>query len=181
MKLVASALPNVSWTPVVIVAVKAVFTARAFMGVKVATRPVESREGVPGTFAPLESAKVNVAVVIVRGFIALLNVAVMIVVLGQATVVPLAGVTAVTVGGARGLPVPACLSESLHPAMTRASRNAGIQILETFNVLIRFFLSMHVEGAQYFWRPVQRKMALRDLLVGGAKNPTRWSRDMYIN
>jgi hypothetical protein len=139
----------VSATPVVIVTVYVVFTARGFMGVKVATRPAESRETVPATLAPVGSAKVNVAVLIVRGFIALLNVAVIAgVALGQTTVEPGVGVGGVveeapsTVGAARGLlGLGAPLSESPHPAITTASRNAGIQILLTFNLRISFSYS----------------------------------------
>jgi hypothetical protein len=141
VKLVASELPNASWTPVVIVAVKVVFTARLFKGVKVATMAVESRETVPATLAPVGSATVNVAVVMVRGFIGLLKVAVMIVALGQATVEPVGGVTALTTGGVSGLlgfPAPAFLSGSLQPAMTTASKNAGIHILLTINLSMRF-------------------------------------------
>jgi hypothetical protein len=70
----------------------------------------------------------------------LLNVAVTTATLGQTRVEPAGGVTAVTVGGASGVVVPAvaCLSGSPHPAKRTASRNAGIQILLTFNLRIGF-------------------------------------------
>jgi hypothetical protein len=77
-------------------------------------------------------------VVIVAGFIALLNVAVITAMLGQTRVEPFGGVTEVTVGGVRGLPVPFAASGSPHPANATAKRNAGIQILLTFNVRISF-------------------------------------------
>jgi hypothetical protein len=95
----------------------------------------------PDTLAALAPVKVNVVVVIVAGFIALLNVAVMRTVFGQTRVEPSGGVTEVTVGGVRGsvgLPVAAFLSGSLHPAIAMTNKNAGIQILLTFNLGIGF-------------------------------------------
>jgi hypothetical protein len=84
--------------------------------------------------------KVNVVVLIVAGFIALLNVAVIRgALLGQRRV-PF-GVTESAVGGVSGSPappVPAFLSGSLHPIAKTASRNAEIQILLTFNLRISF-------------------------------------------
>ena len=103
-------------------------------GVKVATRPAELRETVPDTVPPLE-VKVNVAALIVIGFIALLNVAVITALLGQS---PFGRVTD-TVGRVNGeVAPPVLLSGSPHPAITTASRNAGIQILLTFNLRISF-------------------------------------------
>jgi len=102
--------------------------------------PVESRETDPDTLDPPGPAKVNVVAgeLIVAGFIALLNVAVTGVV-RQAPVEPSGGVTEVTVGGVKGeVAPPVLLSESLHPAIATASRNAGIQILLTFNLRISF-------------------------------------------
>jgi len=109
-------------------------------GVKVAIRSVESRETVPVTL-PLGALKVNVVVLIVAGFIALLNVAVIIATLGQTMELPFGGVTVVTVGGVRGspgFPVPALLPEPQHPAITTVNRNARIQVLPTFNLRISF-------------------------------------------
>jgi hypothetical protein len=80
-------------------------------------------------------------VVIVAGFIALLNVAVMTAVLGQTRVVPSSGVTEVTVGGVRGavgFPAPAFLSGSLHPAIAMIDKTAEIQILPAFDARISF-------------------------------------------
>jgi hypothetical protein len=107
------------------------------MGVKVATIPVESRETVPTT-GPPGPVKVNVAVLSVLGFIALVNVAVITTVLGQRTAEPSSGVTEVTVGGVRGSLGPLALSVSPHPTSAAAKKNAGIQILLTFNVRISF-------------------------------------------
>jgi hypothetical protein len=119
---------------------KVVLGARLAVGVNVAIMVAATYLTLPGTLAP-PAVSVKEEVVRVVGFIALLKVAVTIAVLGQTGVVPLGGVTTVTVGGVRGspgFPVPARLSPSLHPAMTTANKNAGIQILETFNVLISF-------------------------------------------
>ena len=108
-------------------------------GVKVATRPAESSETVPDTLAPLGPAKVNVAVLIVKGFIALLNVAVITGVLGQTTAEPVGGVTEVTAGGVKGeVAPPVLVSESPQPTIKTTNRNAGIQILLTFNLRISF-------------------------------------------
>jgi hypothetical protein len=128
----------VSAAPVVIVAVKEVLGVRlAAGGVKVAILVVASYATVPVT-APPGPVKVNVEVLIVAGFIALLNIAVIIVTLGQTTVEPAVGVSEVTVGAVRGLPGPPPLSESPHPAARTANRNAEIQILLTFNLRISF-------------------------------------------
>lgn len=139
-KLAASALPNSSIAPVVIVAVKGVLAVRlAAGGVKVATLVDELYATVPDTLVPLAVFKVNVEVLIVAGFIALLNVAVIIATLGQTTVEPFGGVTEVTVGPDVGLPGPPVLeSGSLHPAVTTANRNARIQILLIFDLRISF-------------------------------------------
>jgi hypothetical protein len=129
----------VSAAAIVIVAVNLVLGVRlAAGGVNVAIVPVESRETVPVTL-PLGPLKRNVLVLIVAGFIALLNVAVITATLGQTRVEPSGGVTEVTVGGVRGLPGPAgALSGSPHPATKAASRNAEIQILLTMNLRISF-------------------------------------------
>ena len=85
--------------------------------------------------------KVNVVVLIVAGFMALLKVALMITGLPHVKVEPLRGFTEVTAGGVKGLtgfPAPEFASGSLQPAIARANRNAGIQILQTFDVRISF-------------------------------------------
>lgn len=135
----------------VTVAVKAVFGVRlAAGGVKVAIRPVESRATVPVTFAP-PVVKVKVAVLIVAGFIVLVNVALIIATLGHTRVDPFRGVTEVTVGGVRAEPGPPLIaSGSLHPEITTASRNAGIKILLIFKLRISFSSShaskaIHIE------------------------------------
>jgi hypothetical protein len=84
---------------------------------------------------------VKVVVLIVAGFMALLNVAVMTAVFGQTSVEPSGGVTEVTVGavkGEPGLPTPAFLSGSPHPATRAANRNAGNKILLIFKLRISF-------------------------------------------
>jgi len=58
---------------------------------------------VPGTLTP-PAASVNVLVFMVAGFMALLNDALTIAVLGQFKVEAFGGVTEVTVGGTSGLP-----------------------------------------------------------------------------
>jgi hypothetical protein len=75
---------------------------------------------------------------IVARFIGLLNAAVTTA-LEQMPVEAFSGATAPTVGGVKGeVAPPVLLSESPHPAVTTASRNAEIQILLTFNVRISF-------------------------------------------
>jgi hypothetical protein len=80
----------------------------------------------PVTLPPLE-VKVKVVVLIVAGFIALLNIAVTTV-LGQIPEDPFGGSTdaATTVGGIKLGFVPLFLSGSPHPAITMAKRNARI-------------------------------------------------------
>jgi hypothetical protein len=93
------------------------------------------------TFAALAPVNVNVELVIVAGFIALLNVAVMSTVLGHTKSEASGGVTEVTAGGVRGsvgLPAPTFLSASPHPAIARIDKIAEIQILLAFDVCIRF-------------------------------------------
>jgi hypothetical protein len=135
-KSAASAMPNWSRAPVVIAAVYWVFSARGLEGVKVATRFAESRETVPVTGdAP---ANVKVPVLIVAGFMALLNVAETKAPWQMPVEAP-AGITETTVGGVRlGFPVPGLLVVPQHPANTKANRNAGVQILLTFNFRISF-------------------------------------------
>jgi len=122
-KLLASAMPNMSVAPVVMVAVYAVLSARGFNGVKVKIVLVVSWVIVPVT----PGATVKVVALMVEGFIALLKVAV-ITALGHTPAAPLAGATEITVGGLRVGLVPA-LSGSLHPAAKMIRRNAVNQIL----------------------------------------------------
>jgi hypothetical protein len=81
LKLLASALPVVSWAEVVIVAVYVVVKARLAVGAKIAVLFGASKATVPGT--GLTPVTRNVAVVIVKGFIALVNVAVIFALAGS--------------------------------------------------------------------------------------------------
>jgi hypothetical protein len=137
-KLAASGLPNVSVAPVVIVAVNEALGARGAVGVKVATFVAATYVTLPGTAVPF-AVNLNVVVLIVAGFIALLNVAVMTAVLGHTRRVPLGGVTAVTIGGATGsVGLNAAPSGSPHPGVkaATASSNAVIKTLLSFNLFI---------------------------------------------
>jgi len=78
---------------------------------------------------------VNEDVLIVAGFIALLKDAVITAMFGQATVVPISGVTDTTVGGDNGVPGAAALSGSPQLVNTTASRNTEIKILLIFDLL----------------------------------------------
>jgi hypothetical protein len=81
-------------------------------------------------------------VLIVAGFIGLLNVA-LIRVVGQAVWDAIAGSTDTTAGGLSGeAGPPAFLSASLHPAITTPNIKAGIQALQTFNLYISFLSSI---------------------------------------
>jgi hypothetical protein len=79
-----------------------------------------------------------VAVLIVPGFIASLNVAVITLVLAEVTVEPSGGVTEVTRGGVSGLPPFALLPKPLHPAARATSRNATNGIFQDLNSRIGF-------------------------------------------
>jgi len=97
----------------------------------------------PATLVPPGPLNVKVEALMVAGFMALLNTAVIStgLALGQTPTLPSGGVTKITVGGVRGAPgfdALEFLSGSPHPAKTTANRNAGIQILLTFNVRISF-------------------------------------------
>jgi hypothetical protein len=82
---------------------------------------------------------VNVVVLIVAGFIALLNVAVISPLLGQTPVEPASGVSAITVGGVReGGGPPLLESGSPHPVIPMANSNAVIQTWQIFNLRISF-------------------------------------------
>lgn len=123
-----------SVAPVVIVAVKVVLAERAAEGVKVAVLVDSTYVTAPATLAAPGPPNVKVEVLIVAGFIALLNTAVITtgLALGQTPTLPSGGVTKVTVGGVRGspgFPVPGLLLVPQHPANTMASRNAGFEIL----------------------------------------------------
>jgi hypothetical protein len=91
---------------------------------------------VPDTLAPPD-VKVNVVLLIVAEFIGLLNVAVIGGALFGQRRVPF-GVTVGTVGVAVGEVGPPPTSESPHPDITTANRNAGIKILPTINLRISF-------------------------------------------
>jgi hypothetical protein len=139
--LAPKALPNASVAPVVTVAVNVVFAIRLAEGVNVAISVDELYVTCPETFVEPGPVNVKVALLIVAGFIALLNVAVMRSVFGQTRVDASSGVTDVTVGGVKGsvgLPVPAFLSGSPQPDITMNNKNSGIQILQNFNVGISF-------------------------------------------
>jgi hypothetical protein len=137
LKSAASAMPNWSCAPVVIVAVYGVLSARRFEGVKVATVSVASRATVPMTAVP-PVANLKVPVLIVEGFIALLKVAVTTAPWQMPVAAP-AGTTETTVGGVVGeVGPPAVLSGSPQPANAAVKRNAGIQILPTFDLRISF-------------------------------------------
>ena len=78
------------------------------------------------------------------GFIALLNVAVITVELGEARVKPSGGVTEVTVGGVSGspgFPAFAFLSKSAHPATKVTNMNAANDIFPVLNLHISFSCS----------------------------------------
>src|SRR6266849_1577931 len=136
-KLAVSALPNVSFAPVVIVAAK-VPAARLAEGVKVAILVAATYVTCPDTFAPPE-VKINVEVLIVAGFIALLNVAVINAVPAKARVEPSGGVTEVTLGGVSGslgFPAFAFLSKSRQPATRATNMNATNDIFLVLDLRI---------------------------------------------
>ncbi len=80
-KFLASASPVVSWAEVVIVALYRVFMPRLALGVKIAVLFGASKATVPVT--GLVPVTRNVAVVIVKGFIALVKVAVIFLLMGE--------------------------------------------------------------------------------------------------
>src|SRR5208282_1195152 len=83
----------------------------------------------------------------VAGFIALLNIAVIIATLGQTRVEPFGGVTVVTVGADRGEPgAGECASGSLQATATTANRNAAIQSLAKINLRIGVSSSIRDEA-----------------------------------
>src|ERR1700721_2527546 len=93
----------------------------------------------------------------VAGFMSLLNVAVITAVFGQTRVEPSGGVTRVTVGGFRGppgFPAPAFLSGSPHPAIRTANKNAGIHILRTVNLRMRFSSSPSYKSLLSLKQPI---------------------------
>jgi hypothetical protein len=96
-KLAASGTPVGSFAPVVIVAVNRVLVARTGDGVNVAVVP--AKVTVPATGVAPGPVTVNVAALIVAGFMALLKVA-EIVVLTPTPVAPLTGTVETTVGAA---------------------------------------------------------------------------------
>jgi len=138
-----------------------VFSARGLEGVKVATRPAESRATVPVT----PGANLKVPVLMVAGFMALLNVA-ETTAPWQIPVEAPAGITETTVGGVKGeVGPPVLLSGSPHPAITTAKRNAGIQILLTFNLRVSFSSSPRYQAFLFCKQPSQRYAKLRVFLA----------------
>jgi hypothetical protein len=98
-KLAASAAPVRSFAPVVIVAVNKVPVGRAVVGVNVAVVPAKVTE--PATGVAPGPVKVNVAALIVAGFMASLNTA-EIAVLTATPVDPFIGTVEITVGAGAG-------------------------------------------------------------------------------
>ena len=92
----------------------------------------------PDTLALVGPVNVKVEALIVKGFIASLNLAETIV-LVHAPLAPV-GATEITVGGAR--PGASVLSGSLHPLATRSNRNVVKQIVELLYlcIIITFLL-----------------------------------------
>ena len=105
----------------------------------------------PGAPVP-PVVNVNVVVLIVAGFMALVKVALMTTGLPQVNVDPVSGFTEVTAGGVRGLPGFAAAefaSGSLQPASRPATRNAVTQTLVNFNLRISFspstrYMAFHI-------------------------------------
>jgi hypothetical protein len=111
-KLAASATPVGSFAPVVIVAVYKVLVARAAVGVNVAVVP--EYVIVPPTAVAPGPVNVNVAALIVAGFIASLNVA-ETAVLTATAVAPLTGTVEITVAGGAVVKVHTKLAASPAP------------------------------------------------------------------
>src|SRR5271169_622617 len=111
--------------------------------------PVESKATVPST-AVVPATNVNVPVLMVAGFIALLKLAVTAAP-WQMPVTPPTGTTEVTAGAVRlGGGPPLLESGSLHPESRTANRSAGIKIFLIFKLRISFSSShtcraIHVE------------------------------------
>ena len=87
---------------------------------------------------------------IVAGFIALLNVAVITAELGEARVEPSGGVTEVTLGGVSGslgLPAFAFLSKSRQPATKATNMNATNEIFPVLNLRISFSVPLVTRGS----------------------------------
>ena len=112
-KLAASGTPVGSFAPVVIVAVNKVLVARMVVGANVAVVP--ARVTVPVTSVAPGPVKVNVAALIVAGFMASLNVAEIVVLTGT-PVAPLTGTVETTVGAAAVVKVQTKLAASPAPA-----------------------------------------------------------------
>lgn len=124
-KLAACALPPGSVAPVVIVATNKVSAGSVLVGGKVATAPLRVTD--PAT-APPGPVTVKDAMLMDAGAITVLKDAVTVLLRGTFTA-PLAGVTAMTVGGnelgVRSRP---------QPPIRRADRTTRIQILKTFTL-----------------------------------------------
>jgi hypothetical protein len=102
----------------------------------------------PATLAPA-LVRVKVEALIVDGFIALTNVAVITAVLGQTSVEASVGVTDVTPGDVEDVPgfdgVPTGFVLALHPTRATAEKKAAIQSFRTFDLRISFSSSPVVE------------------------------------
>jgi hypothetical protein len=124
--LAANALPAGSLTPVVIVAVYGVLTARLLVGLKIAVLPTQVTA--PGTgVAPC--VKVNVVAVQVAGSAASLKVAVRFLLVSTPVVVS-PGFVELTVGGVVSAAPPSLLRLLWHPAIKTANGNVTNHILE---------------------------------------------------
>jgi hypothetical protein len=132
-KLLASAFPDVSVAPVVIVAVYTVLAAKAAIGVNVAVVP--EYVTVPITGTPPGAVTVKVEEFIVAAFIALLNVAVMTCETGT-PLAPFAGTVAITAG----LEKETCSRP--HPAVRPVSRNTAIKSAGIATLRISFSYSV---------------------------------------
>ena len=112
-KLAASAAPVLSFAPVVIVAVYTVEVARSAASVNVAVLPAYVTTPATG-FTP-GPVKVNVAPLIVAGFIAVLKVAEMAGIFTGTAIAPLAGIVETTAGGGAVVKVQTKLEASAAP------------------------------------------------------------------
>ena len=111
----------------------------------------------PGTLAEPGPVKVNVEVLMVAGFIALLNVALIMAVPGHTPALPFGGVTETTVGAVVGEEATPFLSGSPHPTAKLSNRRAVNQILCLLHVRIRASSS----------RPNYRRIANRSNSISG--------------
>ena len=128
-KFAASAAPVRSFVPVVIVAVNKVLVAGAVVGANVAVVP--AKVTVPATGVAPGPVNVNVAALIVAGFIASLNVA-ETVVLTATPAAPFTGIVEMTVGGGAVVKVHTKLAASAAPV----GSFAPVVIVAMYKVLV---------------------------------------------